>query len=94
MLLKQEKGSFKNSQEIIFVFWEIMPQKNRFWKFWIKKECFVDHKKEVFKNSNPWKFFKAVSPWFWSKYRTFYHVCFLAKLSTKRSLFDILNKHE
>ena len=43
MLLKQEKGSFKNAQEIIFVFWEIKPQKNRFWKFWIKKECFLDH---------------------------------------------------
>ena len=49
--------------------------------------------------------FKGVSPWFWSKNRTFYHgfgqkieffyhVCFLAKLSKKRSFFDILNKQD
>ena len=42
----------------------------------------------------PWKFFKGVSPWFWSKNRTFYHVCFLGKLSKKRSFFDILNKKD
>ena len=49
--------------------------------------------------------FKGVSPGFWSKNRTFYHgfgqkieffyhVCFLAKLSKKRSFFDILNKQD
>ena len=42
----------------------------------------------------PWKFFIGVSPWFWSKNRTFYHVCFLGKLSKKRSFFDILNEKE
>ena len=45
-------------------------------------------------SSSLWKFFKGVSPWFWSKHRTFYHVSFLAKLSKKRSFFDILNKQE
>ena len=75
-------------------FGQIKPQKNRFRKFWIKKECFLDKKIEVFKISNPWKIFKGVSPWFWSKNRTFYHVCFLGKLSKKRSFFDILNKKE
>ena len=51
------------------------------------------------------KIFKGVSPWFWSNNRTFYHgfgqkieffimYVFLAKLSKKRSFFDILNKQE
>ena len=48
-------------------FGQIKPQKNSFWKFWIKKECFLDQIRDVLKNSNPWKFFKGVSPCFLSK---------------------------
>ena len=54
----------------------------------------MDHKKDVFKNFNQWKFFTGVRARFCSKNRTFYHVCFLGKLRKKRSFFDILNKKE
>ena len=64
---------------IIFVFWKIRPQKNRFWKFWIKKECFLDQKKEVFRESNQWKSFQGVSAW----------VNFFAKMSIFR-LYELL----
>ena len=65
-----------------------------------KKSFFyiLDKKRLLFRpeiwSSSLWKFFKGVSPWFWSKHRTFYHVSFLAKLSKERSFFDILNKQE
>ena len=49
---------------IILVFRKIKPQKNRFWKFWIKKECFLDQKKEVFKKSNQCKSFQGLSACF------------------------------
>ena len=32
-----------------------------------KNNCFQDYKKEKFKKSKNWDFFKGVSPWFWSK---------------------------
>ena len=39
--------------------------------------------------------FKGVGPWFWSKNRIFLScMFFLAKLSKKRSFFDILNKQD
>ena len=79
---------------MIFVFWANQATKNRVFLILVKKECFLDQKKEVFKNSNQWKFFNGVSPWFLSNNRTFYHVCFLGKWRKKRSFFDILNKIE
>ena len=93
-----EKGVHGFCQKSNFLsplfFGQIKPKKNRFRKFWIKKECFLDHKTEVFKISNPWKCFKEVSPWLWSKNRSFYPVCFLGRLRKKTSFFDILNKKE
>ena len=50
--------------------------------------------KGTFKKSNLWKSFKGVSPWFWSKHRTFYHECFLWQIRRKKSFFYILNKQE
>ena len=50
---------------MIFVFWANQAIKNRFLKFWIKKNAFLDQKKEIFRRSNLWKSFKGVSPWFW-----------------------------
>ena len=40
------------------------------------------------------QFFKEVSPWFLSKNRPFYHVCFFGKPRKKRSLFNILERKE
>ena len=79
---------------MIFVFWANQATKNRVFLILVKKECFLDQKKEVSKNSNQWKFFNGVSPWFLSNNRTFYHVRFLGKRRKKRSFFDILNKIE
>ena len=42
---------------MIFVFWANQATKNRFFFILDKKEYFLDQKKEVFKNCNPWKFF-------------------------------------
>ena len=56
---------------IIFVFWANQATKNHCFEILRKKECFSGQKKEVFKKSNQWKSFKGVSPWFWSKNRTF-----------------------
>ena len=41
---------------MIFVFWANQATKNRVFLILDKKECFLDQKKEVFKNSNQWKF--------------------------------------
>ena len=80
-----KKMAFGNS----LFFRLIKLTKNRVFFILDKKECFLDQKKEIFKNSNQWKFFNGVSLWFWSNKRNFYHVCFWGK---KRSFFDILNK--
>ena len=43
-------------------------------------------KKEVFRESNQWKFFKGVSPWFWSKNRTFLCI-FFGQIKQEKILF-------
>ena len=73
---------------IICVFGQISPEKSVL-GIQIKNECFLD--KEKSKTSI---FSKEFSPWFLSKKRTFYHLCFLGESSQKRSFFDILDKKE
>ena len=46
------------------------------------------------KSSKKSKFSKAVSPWFLSKNRIFYHLYFWSKSSKKRSFFYVLDKKE
>ena len=43
---------------MIFVHSANQAIKNRFFKFWIKKNAFLDQKKEIFRKSNLWKSFK------------------------------------
>ena len=43
------------------------------------KNAFLDYKKEKLKKSKNWDFSKGVSPWLWSKNRTFSIFLFQAK---------------
>ena len=58
------------------------------------KECCLDLKSEVLKKWKKWKFFKGVSPWFFSKNRPFSHRFFFSKERKKDTFFDILDKKE
>ena len=44
-----------------------------------RKEAFEDEKNLNFFKSKKWVFSKRVHPWFWSKSRQFFVVCFSAK---------------
>ena len=74
-------------------FGQISPEKSVL-GIQIKNECFLDKEKEVLQKSKTSIFSKEFSPWFLSKKRTFYHLCFLGESSQKRSFFDILDKKE
>ena len=76
---------------IIFVFWANQPRKNRFFKFWTKKNAFYTRKRKFFKSPSIGNFSKGLVHGFRKRNRTFYHVCFFGKLSKKRSFFDVLN---
>ena len=81
-------------QNIEFLTMRIKPEKNVFWYSGLKKEWFWEKKSKVLKKSRKSKFSKGVSPWFLSKNRTFYHVCFLGKSGQKTSFLDILDRKE
>ena len=65
-------------------------QKRVFFNILDRKQYFLDHKREVFKNVRKIGFFKGVSPCFCQKNRAFYHVVFLGKPRQRRLFFDIL----
>ena len=67
-------------------------QKETFFDILDRKECFLDHKREVLKNSKKSTFCKGVSPWFLSKNRPFSYMFFLSKKSQKETFFDILDR--
>ena len=72
-------------------------RKKHYLIFWIgknRKEYFLDHKREVLKNSKKSTFYKGVSPWFLSKNRPFSHFFFLTKKSQKEIFFHILDRKE
>ena len=78
-------------------FWTKKARNKHFLIFWIekkRKECFLDHKRKVLKNSKKSSFCKGVSPWFLSKNRPFSHFFFLTKKSQKETFFDILDRKE
>ena len=58
----------------MFIFGANQARKDRFFMFWIKKECFLDQKEEVLKNSKNIEIFKGsmvfVKQW------NFYHLFF------------------
>jgi len=61
----------KNQTFYHLCFLDKSSHKKSFFENPVEKECFWEQKKEVFRKSNQWKFFKGVSPWFWSKNRPF-----------------------
>ena len=58
------------------------------------KECFLDLKSEVLKNSKEPTFCQGVSPWFLSKNRPFSHMFFLGKKSKRETFSDILDRKQ
>ena len=72
----------------------IKPQKIGFFYSGQKRILFRPEKGSFQKLQPMEILLKGISTWFWSKNRTFYHVCFLGKLNIKRSFFYILNKKE
>ena len=57
-----------------------------------RKECFLDHKREVLKNSKKSTFCKGVSPWFLCKNRPFSYNIFFEQKRKKETFFDILDR--
>ena len=85
----------KNRPFSHFFFLTKKSQKETFFDILDRKECFLDLKSEVLKNSKKWTVCKKVSPWFFSKNRPFSHMFFfLDKKSQKETLFDILHRKE
>ena len=87
----------KNRPFSHFFFWPKKARKKHYLIFWIeknRKECFLDHKREVLKNSKKSTFCKGVSPWFLSKNRPFSHFFFWPKKGKKKTFFDILDRKE
>ena len=70
----------------IFFFWPKKSQKETFFYILDRKECFLDLKSEVLKNSKKLTFCKA-SPWFLSKNRPFSHMLFFWQKKQERNIF-------
>ena len=60
---------------------------------WIEKKI-LEQNSELLKKCRKSPFLTGVIPWFCSKNRTFYHVCFSGKPRKIRSLFNILDREE
>ena len=69
-------------------------QRETFFDILDRKECFLDLKSEVLKNSKKSTFSKGVSPWFLAKIRPSSYMFFLSKQSKKETYFDILDSKE
>ena len=67
-------------------------QKETFFDILDRKECFLNHKKKVLKNSKKSTFCKGVSLWFLSKNRPFSYKIFLEQKRKKETFFDILDR--
>ena len=64
------------------VFYDILKQKNDF----------QGYKKNKFKKSKNWNFFKGVNPWFWSKNGRFSNFFFLGNIGQENVFYDILER--
>ena len=76
------------------VFSQKSYQKTSFLILWKEKNDFKRKKIKVLKRAKKWTFSKGVSPWIWSKNRTFSYRYFLEKLCQKRLFLDILNRKQ
>ena len=64
------------------VFSDILKQNN----------AFQGYKKNNFKKSKNWHFFKGVNPWFWSKNDRFSNFSFLGNIGQQNVFYDILER--
>ena len=76
----------------LFFFLSKKSEKERFFDFLDRKECFLDHKREVLKNSKKSTFCKGVSPWFLCKNRLFSYKTLFEQKRKKEKFFDILDR--
>ena len=67
-------------------------QKTSFFNIHERKQSFLDQKIEVLKRADTWTFFKGVSPWIFSKNRTFTYGRFSQKSIQKRSFLIFWKK--
>ena len=84
----------KNRPFSHFFFWTKKSQKETFFDILDRKECFLDLKSEVLKNSKKSTFSKGVSTWFLAKIRPSSYMFFLSKQSKKETYFDKLDSKE
>ena len=85
----------KKSTFSLYVFFlDKKSQKQTLFDILDRKECFLDLKSEVLKNSKKWTVCKGVSPWFLSKNRPFSHMFFWSKKKQKETFFHILDRKE
>ena len=76
------------------IFFEQKRKKQTFIDILDRKECFLDLKSEVLKNSKKSTFSKGVSGWFLGKIRPSSYMFFLSKQRKKQTYFDILDSKE
>ena len=65
---------------------------NVFYDILERKNAFLDCKKNKFKKSKNWHFFKGVKPWFWSKNGPFSNFFFFGNISHENFFYDILER--
>ena len=75
-------------------FWAKKARKKTFFVILDRKECFLEHKRKVLKNSKKAAFWKGVSPWFLSKNRPFSDMFFFSKKRQKETFFNILDRKD
>ena len=67
-------------------------QENVFYDILKQKNDFLGYKKNNFKKSKNYHFFKGVNPWFWSKNGRFSNFFFLGKIGEEKVFYDILER--
>ena len=65
-------------------------QENVFYHIVAPKNAFLGYKKDKFKKSKNWHFWKGVNPWFWSKKGYFSNFFFLGNMGQENVFYDIL----
>ena len=82
-----KNGRFSNS-----FFLGNIGKENVFYDILERKNAFLDYKKNKFKKSKNWHFFKGVNPWFWSKKGRFSNFFFLSNIGQENVFYDILER--
>ena len=81
----------KNRPFPYIFFFSKKSKKKTFFDILDRKECFLDQKRKVLKNSKKSTFCKGVSPWFLCKNRPFSYKTLFEQKRKKEKFFDILD---